>query len=171
MIYSAGATPKDLDLLADVCVVGSGVGGSVIAREMAERGLRAVVLEEGGYCTKEQFTQAEREMLPKLYKEQGGQATVDQAVAVLQGRCVGGTTVVNYLCCFKTPDRVLREWAERGVVGMKRAAEVYLAAGAKEVYTCHAKRTVIQRKKNLDLIDQRGREPVDRLPSLHDVPG
>jgi hypothetical protein len=54
---------------------------------------------------------------------------------------------------------------------MKRAAEVYLAAGAKEVDTCHAKRTVSRRKKDLDPIDQRGREPVDRLPSLHDVPG
>jgi len=33
------------------------------------------------------------------------------------------------------------------------------------------KRTVSRRKKDLDLFDQRDREPVDRLPSLHDVPG
>ena len=121
MIYSASATPKDLDIRADVCVVGSGAGGSVIARKMASRGLKVVVLEEGGYYTRDDFTQVERDMIPKLYKDRGGQATVDQAVSVLQGRCVGGTTVINYLCCFRTPDRVLHEWAERGVQGMSPA--------------------------------------------------
>jgi choline dehydrogenase-like flavoprotein len=118
MIYAHTATPKDLDLRADVCIVGSGPGGSVIAKEMAGKGLKVVVLEEGGYYTKSDFTQIEKEMLPKLYKDRGNQATADLSVGVFQGRCVGGTTVVNYLCSFRTPDRVLREWAERGVVGM-----------------------------------------------------
>ncbi len=121
MIYGQSATPKDLDLRADLCIVGSGAGGSVIAKKAAERGLKVVVLEEGGYYTKEDFDQLERDMLPKLYKDRTGQVTADGFVSVLQGRCVGGTTVVNYLCCFRTPDRVLREWAERGVQGMSPA--------------------------------------------------
>jgi len=121
MIYGHNATPKDLDLRADVCVVGSGAGGSVIAKKAAERGLKVVVLEEGGFYTKEDFDQLERDMLPKLYKQGTGQATADGFVSVLQGRCVGGTTVVNYLCCFRTPGRVLGEWAERGVQGMSPA--------------------------------------------------
>ena len=121
MIYSQSATPKDLDLRTDVCIVGSGAGGSVIAKEMADQGLKVVVLEEGGYYTPKDFTQLEREMLPKLYKDRGNQATADLAVGVFQGRCVGGTTVINYLCSFKTPDRVFREWAERSVAGMSPA--------------------------------------------------
>lgn len=121
MIYTHSATPRDLDLRADVCIVGSGAGGSVIAKEMAGKGLKVVVLEEGGYYTSKEFTQLEREMLPMLYKDRGNQATADLGVGVFQGRCVGGTTVINYLCSFKTPDRVLREWAERGVAGMSPA--------------------------------------------------
>ncbi|MFQ5456968.1 MAG: GMC family oxidoreductase N-terminal domain-containing protein [Myxococcota bacterium] len=121
MIYGQKATPEDLDVRADVCIVGSGAGGSVIAREMAGKGLKVVVLEEGGYYTSKDFTQLEREMIPLLYKEKGNQATADLAVTVFQGRCVGGTTVVNYLCSFRTPDRVLREWEERGVAGMSPA--------------------------------------------------
>lgn len=121
MIYPHGTTPKDLDLRADVCVIGSGAGGSVIAKEMAERGLKVVVLEEGGYYTAKDFDQLERDMTVKLYKDRGNQATADQGLGVFQGRCVGGTTVINYLCSFKTPDRVLREWAERGVTGMSPA--------------------------------------------------
>lgn len=121
MIYAHSATAKDLDLRADVCIVGSGAGGSVIAKEMTEKGLKVIVLEEGGYYTGADFNQRESDMTAKLYKDRGNQATADLGLGVYQGRCVGGTTVINYLCSFKTPDRVLNEWAERGVTGMNPA--------------------------------------------------
>lgn len=33
----------------EVCVIGSGAGGAVVAKELAEAGLRVIILEDGGY--------------------------------------------------------------------------------------------------------------------------
>ena len=65
MIVDTSALRADFTLSADVCVVGSGAGGSVVAAELAAAGKNVVVLEEGRYWTSEDFTQREEEMLLK----------------------------------------------------------------------------------------------------------
>ena len=54
-IVDAGSLRKDVDDRPDVCVVGSGPGGAVVAARLAARGLRVVVLEEGGHFAPDQF--------------------------------------------------------------------------------------------------------------------
>lgn len=116
---------SDLDLETDVCVVGSGAGGAVLAAELAQAGRRVVLLEEGGHRTKRDFDMHEGTMIPLLYSERGGRATADQAIMVLQGRCVGGSTVVNYTTCFRTPETTLVRWKEKhGIDGLDHAALV-----------------------------------------------
>lgn len=100
----------DLSLTAEVCVIGTGAGGAVIARELAAAGRDVVVLEQGGHYTKEDFTQREDEMMPLLYEDMGQRATVDQSILVLQGRNVGGSTVHNLCYCFRTPEPILELW-------------------------------------------------------------
>jgi choline dehydrogenase-like flavoprotein len=97
---------------ADVCIVGSGAGGAVLDWEMAEAGHSVVLLEKGGYHPKEDFTQKEEEMIPMLYKNAGLQFTIPTGIAVAQGSCFGGSTVVNDAVCFRTPDTVLGWWAD-----------------------------------------------------------
>ena len=97
---------------ADVCVIGSGAGGAVLAWEMVARGHKVVLLEKGGYHTREEFDQREEEMIPMLYKNAGLQFTVPSGIAVAQGSCVGGSTVVNDAVCFRTPDSVLGWWED-----------------------------------------------------------
>ena len=46
---------EDHDLSCDVCIIGSGAGGAVLAAELAQSGLDVVVLEEGGWFTKSDF--------------------------------------------------------------------------------------------------------------------
>ncbi len=111
MILKGEQVDGDLHLVADVCVIGSGAGGAVIAKELAEAGRDVVVLEQGGYYTKTDFTQREEEMMPLLYEDMGQRATVDQSVLILQGRNVGGSTVHNLCYCFRTPEPILRKWA------------------------------------------------------------
>jgi choline dehydrogenase-like flavoprotein len=117
--------PKDIDKdiieEADVCIIGSGAGGAVCAKEISETGKKVVVLEEGGYYTLQDFNQREADMVPLLYQGRGTQATDDLSFTILQGKCIGGSSTVNWTTSFRTPEFVLEAWAkEHGVVGMSR---------------------------------------------------
>jgi choline dehydrogenase-like flavoprotein len=95
----------DPERVYDLCVVGSGAGGSVIAHHAAMAGLDVLVLEEGELVLPEQITHSEGEMTALLYKEGGLQTTVDLGMSILQGRAVGGTTFVNNAICFRLDDK------------------------------------------------------------------
>ncbi len=110
MITKGSQITSDLQLKAEVCVIGTGAGGAVIAKELAEAGRDVIVLEQGGYYTKEDFTQREDEMMPLLYEDGGQRATTDGSLLILQGRNVGGSTVHNLCYCFRTPKPILEKW-------------------------------------------------------------
>ncbi len=116
-VVDGSAAASDLELGADVCVIGTGAGGAVTAAVLAEAGLDVLLLEEGGYATSDDFTMRERDVVPKLYQEAEARATADAGIAILQGRAVGGTTVVNWTTCFRTPEDVVDHWAKRHEVG------------------------------------------------------
>ena len=125
MITKGGQVTADLNVKAEVCVIGSGGGGAVVAKELAEAGRDVVVLEQGGYYTKDDFTQREDEMLPLLYEDMGQRTTSDQSIVILQGRNVGGSTVHNLCYCFRTPAPILEKWRrEDGVREMSYAQMV-----------------------------------------------
>lgn len=111
LVPLAGET-GDLAESADVCVVGSGAGGAVAAALLAEGGRDVVLLEQGHHWTPADFTQREDEMLPRLFEEAGMRQTRDGAVTLLQGRAVGGSTVHNLCYAFRTPEPILRMWAD-----------------------------------------------------------
>jgi choline dehydrogenase-like flavoprotein len=99
---------------ADVCVIGTGAGGAVAAKELAEGGMRVVMLEEGDRFTTDDFTARPREMTARLYRDAGQTTTTGNAPIVLPlGNGVGGTTLVNSGTCFRTPPPVLDMWRER----------------------------------------------------------
>ena len=129
-IVDAGSLRKDVDDRPDVCVVGSGAGGAVVAARLAARGLRVTLLEEGGHFPPDQLKMDETWAYPNLYQERGMRATADLAVTLLQGRAVGGGTLVNWTTSFRTPPRVLRHWAQAfGVTGLdEQALEPHFAA-------------------------------------------
>jgi choline dehydrogenase-like flavoprotein len=99
---------------ADLCVVGSGAGGAMVAREAARAGMRVVVLEEGPEIPTENMTQREDDMLPRLFFDGGGRTTTDGAVTVLHGRGLGGSTIHNTNLCKRAPDPVLDAWGLDG---------------------------------------------------------
>ena len=115
--FDASVLAGSRTLRADVCVIGAGAGGAVVAKELAEGGARVVVLEEGGSHPAAELTGRPRDMLARLYRDGGQVATLGRPPIVLPlGRGIGGTTLVNSGTCFRTPDRVLARWrAEFGL--------------------------------------------------------
>lgn len=115
--------PGESTIHADVCVIGSGAGGAVIAHHAAAAKAKVVVLEEGRYIHTCELSHSEPAMSALLYKESGLQSTVDLGMTILQGRGLGGTTFINNAICFRlddptlTPGRdTLQRWAELGAV-------------------------------------------------------
>ena len=100
----------DAPLHADVCIVGSGAGGAILAYELAHHGLEVLVLERGRYVEPRTFDDNEVGMIGKLYADGVMQQTEDFNFTVLQGSCVGGSTTVNNAVCFRPPEPVLRRW-------------------------------------------------------------
>jgi choline dehydrogenase-like flavoprotein len=99
---------------ADACVIGTGAGGAPVAKELAEGGMRVVMLEEGERFTTDDFTARPREMTARLYRDAGQTTTTGNAPIVLPlGNGIGGTTLVNSGTCFRTPAPVLDMWRER----------------------------------------------------------
>ena len=101
-----------LDLEADVVIVGSGAAGAVTAYELSRAGAKVVVLEAGPYIRSSEFQEHAPTALETLYEDHGNQVNTTGDLAILQGRCVGGSTVVNAAACFRVPNQVLEHWAE-----------------------------------------------------------
>jgi choline dehydrogenase-like flavoprotein len=98
---------------ADVCVIGTGAGGAVVAKEFAEKGLKVVALEEGSYFTKKNFNQDPCDMMGMMYRESGTTVAFGlPPVSITLGKAVGGTTTVNSGTCFRTPRDVVENWAQ-----------------------------------------------------------
>jgi choline dehydrogenase-like flavoprotein len=106
-------------LEADVCVVGSGAGGGVMAGALSERGLKVVVLEAGGYFDEADFTQLEIPAYQNLYWRGGPSPTADMNVSLMAGSCLGGGTVVNWTNSLRTTPWVREQWeGEFGLEGL-----------------------------------------------------
>ncbi len=125
---SADAAPKTLTLedvqgetavlTADACVVGSGAGGSVIASQLAAAGKQVLVLEMGGYRNEQDFNQLELQGMQELYYGAGLATSEDGSISILAGQTLGGGTVVNYMNCIPTPERIVDEWSSHGLTGL-----------------------------------------------------
>ncbi len=93
---------------ADVVIVGSGAGGAVAAKELAEAGLKVIVLEEGEHFDRRDFSGPPPERLRRFYRGNGLTFTIGvPTISLPIGRGVGGSTLINSGTCFRTPDFVL----------------------------------------------------------------
>lgn len=113
-----------LEIEADVVVIGTGAGGGVIAAELAERGLGVAVVEEGVYAGRKDFNGPLLARMRRFYHDGGLSFSVGNAVVgIPTGKVVGGSTTINSGTCFRVPDTVLAEWRGRGF------PDVFSAAG------------------------------------------
>ncbi len=105
--------PLTGDLTTDVLIIGSGCAGATAARGLARAGREVLVLEEGGDFTGAKLTQRDGRMYDQLYMDRGGRMTSDLSIAIMQGRVLGGSAVINASDVVALPDEVLHYWQTR----------------------------------------------------------
>ncbi len=98
----------------DLCIIGSGAGGAVLAHEAARKGLRTLVVERGPYLRTADMTTSEAEMIPRLYKDGGMQMNTGVDFFILQGSCVGGSTTVSNMVLIRAGDEAFARWSRLG---------------------------------------------------------
>ncbi|RHW16378.1 FAD-binding protein [Sphingomonas gilva] len=108
---------------AGVIVIGSGAGGAVAAANLAAQGQDVLIVEAGPFFPSSAITHEERRMTARLFVDGGIQTSRDHDIVVFQGRCVGGSTVINNGICLRVNQEgsthpaaknVFAEWAALG---------------------------------------------------------
>lgn len=114
--YDGSLLEQDLTLEADVAIIGSGAGGGTTAEILSAAGYKVLLIEEGPLKTSSDFKMLEDEAYTSLYQEGIGRMSKDGAITILQGRAVGGTTLINWTSSFRTPTPTLEHWASEFAV-------------------------------------------------------
>jgi len=97
---------------AEVIVVGTGAGGAVVGAELAEAGFDVLMVEEGGHHPTEEFDPSLSTALPHLYRDAGATMILGEpSIPFAEGRCVGGSTVINGAMTYRPSERILEGWA------------------------------------------------------------
>jgi ferredoxin len=96
----------------DVVIVGTGAGGATVGSELAQAGIRVTFVEEGGWHPTSTFSPYTAESVPRLYRDGGGTVILGKPpIPYVEGRCVGGSTVINGGMAYRAPDAILEGWA------------------------------------------------------------
>jgi len=113
---------RETTLETDVCVIGSGAGGSVIAAKLAALGHHVIVVEAGPYRTAADFNQREADAYDTMFQSHGVLTTKDLAFTVLAGQTAGGSATVNWMTCLRPPSWAREEWERAGLAGVASSA-------------------------------------------------
>lgn len=113
MIHPIDDVRSGFDVDADAVVVGSGAGGAVAAANLARAGMRTVVVEAGPEVRSEDMIRDAPRFMAR-YMWEGGLRMIGgtSQVPSLQGRCLGGSTVMNSAILLPLPRWVREAWTD-----------------------------------------------------------
>ena len=119
-------TPGQVEGPVDVCIIGSGAGGAVMAHYLAKAGLKVAVLEKGGYYPPEELGRKEVTLLTRIeamtiFSPATGEHT---RVSLITGECVGGGTVASESVTWDFPLPVLDDWERMGLKSWARSTRL-----------------------------------------------
>ncbi|KAF2461906.1 putative long chain fatty alcohol oxidase [Lineolata rhizophorae] len=116
-----GSAPEVLE--TDVVIVGSGCGGAVCAKNLAEAGHKVIVVDKGYHWSTDHFPMGPSEALEHLHMEGGSLLSEDNCAFTWAGQAWGGGGVINWAVCLQTQGFVRKEWAEKDGLPFFTSAE------------------------------------------------
>jgi choline dehydrogenase-like flavoprotein len=110
----------------DAVVIGTGPGGAVTARALAEAGARVLAIEEGGWTEPGTVPPFSMEQMRRQYRNAGLTVALGRpSIAYTEGMGVGGGSEVNSGLYHRPSARLLAEWARAWRIEACGAAEVH----------------------------------------------
>lgn len=144
---------KTLRMACEVVVVGSGPAGATLARRLAAHGVAVLVLEEGHHVEPASYQASGVRAMASLYRDMGTSiAFGNNPMPYLQGKAVGGTSVVNGAISWQFPREIHDEWlrADPGLADALPFEAVAEAERALEVrLNIHPTEPEVAGRKNL----------------------
>ncbi len=109
---------RSIDDAFDVVVIGSGAAGAVAAHALARAGLSVGIVEEGPWLRTRDVSEDVYHAFKRVMRQSGLQVLQGRTfMPMIQGRCVGGSTLVNSAIAWRLPEDVVEDWAARFGLG------------------------------------------------------
>ena len=102
-------------LETDVVIVGSGCGGGVCAKNLAEAGHRVIVVDKAYHWSPEHLPMTEQAASMHLFQNGGVEVSDDNSITVIAGQAWGGGGTINWSASLQTQAYVRKEWSEKGL--------------------------------------------------------
>ncbi|KAI1812680.1 GMC oxidoreductase [Poronia punctata] len=113
MQFPAGDEPAVVDV--DVVIVGSGCGGGVCAKVLAEAGHDVLVVDKGYHFTPSQLPMNAPTAAEYLMEGKLGLMTEDNSINVVAGSNWGGGGTINWSVSLQPQGFVRQDWADKGL--------------------------------------------------------
>lgn len=94
----------------DVIVIGAGVSGSFMAQDLAESGMKVLVLEAGSSFTRTTYPRKEIDSNSRLYWGGGIELNTSAKLGLLRPKVVGGGSIVNQALMDRFDTNALDSW-------------------------------------------------------------
>jgi choline dehydrogenase-like flavoprotein len=118
MIVDGTRATSDLRDEADFVVIGSGAAGATAAKVLAEAKQEVIILEEGKYYRRKDFSELVFPTMTNLFREMGTTAAMGKVIIpIIQGCCVGGSTTINGAIIWRLHDDIYDLWSEKFGIG------------------------------------------------------
>jgi choline dehydrogenase-like flavoprotein len=151
----------------DFVVVGSGAAGAVAAHALASAGYSVGIVEEGPWIKTRDFGVDVYDAFKRMMRDVGMQVVTGRSyMPLLQGRCVGGSTVVNSAIAWRTPEDVTDDWSRRfglGEVVSQKTLEPHFQALEENLHVGPARSETLGRNNTL-FLDQTRESGIESAP-------